>query len=145
LGGALFLATRKNAIVLPRVIGWAAAIFGTGLVLFSFSHVWWLSLLFLLIVGFGMMVQMASSNTVLQTIVHDDKRGRIMSFYTMAFMGMAPFGNLIAGSMASRFGASYTVMAGGICCICGAFLYSRYAVQVHHAVDNALGQKEKSI
>lgn len=98
----------------------------------------------LMVVGFGMMVQTASSNTVIQTIVDDDKRGRVMSFYTMAFMGVSPFGNLLAGSLASRIGAPHTVLIGGICCIIGALCYTRYATQINLVVRNALGHKEKT-
>ena len=71
------------------------------------------------------MVQMASSNTVLQTIVDDDKRGRVMSFYAMAFMGMAPFGSLIAGSLASKIGAPNTLIIGGTCCLIGSAVFAR--------------------
>ena len=123
--GALYLASLKNAAGLEKVIVTGAAIFGTGLIAFSFSRVLWLSMILMLFVGFGMMVQMAGSNTFLQTIVHDDKRGRIMSFYTMAFMGMAPFGSLLAGWLASIMGAPKTIMAGGILCIVGALLFLR--------------------
>ncbi len=97
LGGAMFLATRKNVLGLGRVVPLASAIFGTGLIALGLSRFLWLSLLLMLFVGGAMMTQMASSNTILQTIVQDDKRGRVMSFYSMAFLGMAPFGSLLAG------------------------------------------------
>ena len=90
LSGALYLASRKSAASIVKIIPVAAFIFGTGLILFSFSRFFILSLLLMVITGLGMMLQMASSNTMLQTIVHDDMRGRVMSFYTMAFMGTAP-------------------------------------------------------
>ena len=80
----------------------------------------WLALPCLIVAGFGFMVQMASSNTVIQTIVDDEKRGRVMSFYMMAFLGTAPFGSLIAGSLSSRIGAPNTLMLGGVCCVIGA-------------------------
>jgi MFS family permease len=108
---------------LGRIIVIASGIFGFGLITFSLSHVLWLSLLLLVLTGFGMMVQMASSNTILQTIVDDDKRGRVMSFYTMAFMGMAPFGSLLAGSLASTIGAPETIMIGGVSCILGSVIF----------------------
>jgi MFS family permease len=103
----------------------ASTIFGMGLIAFSLSRIPWLSMVFLVCTGFGMMVQMASSNTVLQTILDDDKRGRVMSFYSMAIMGMVPFGSLLAGGLASKIGAPYTVFLGGAICILGALLFAR--------------------
>jgi MFS family permease len=82
------------------------------------------SLALLFFSGFGIMVQMAASNTILQTIVDDDKRGRIMSFYTMAFMGMAPFGSLFSGMLASRIGVSNTLIISGSCCILAAIMFA---------------------
>jgi MFS family permease len=123
--GALYLASRRSVVGLGRIIVVASGIFGIGLIVFSLSRVLWLSLLSMLLVGFGMMIQMASSNTVLQTIVEEDKRGRIMSFYTMAFMGMVPFGNLLGGGLASLIGAPNTIMFGGASCILGALLFAR--------------------
>jgi len=79
----------------------------------------------MLMTGFGLMVQMALSNTSLQTTVDDDKRGRVMSFYTMAFMGMAPFGSLLAGVLAHRIGAPNTLLLGGLACVAGALIYAR--------------------
>jgi MFS family permease len=125
LAGAIFLASRKSVLGLGRVIALAGTLFGASLICFSFSRIPWLSLVLMLFTGFGMMVQMASSNTVLQTIVEDDKRGRVMSLYTMAFMGMAPFGSLFAGLAASTIGAPATVLIGGVACIGGAALFSR--------------------
>lgn len=125
LCGAIFLASRKSGYEISKLIPASAAIFGAGLIAFSFSRSLWLSLLFLVVTGYGMMVQMASSNTLLQILVDDDKRGRVMAFYAMAFMGMAPFGSLLAGSLAGLIGAPYTLMAGGALCIFGAFLFSK--------------------
>lgn len=124
LCGAIYLASRKTTDHLPRLIPFAAVLFGIGLILFSFSRLLWLSLLLLPFAGCGMMMQMASSNTLLQTLVDDDKRGRIMAFYAMAFMGMAPFGSLIAGGLAGLVGAPHTLLVGGMLCIVGAFLFS---------------------
>jgi MFS family permease len=104
----------------------AAAIFGAGLVVFGLSHVLWLSMLLLLIVGFGMMQGLTASNTIIQTIVPEDKRGRVMSYYTIAFVGMAPFGSLMAGTLAHMIGAPNTVIISGICCILGsAWFFTR--------------------
>ncbi len=122
--GALSLAYRETALGLGKWIAQAAGLLGFGLILTSFSRIFWLSIALLLVVGFGMMVQMAASNTVLQTIVDDDKRGRVMSFYTMAFMGMAPFGSLIAGSLASKIGAPNTLIIGGMCCLIGSTVFA---------------------
>jgi len=123
--GALYLASRRSVLGLGRIIVIASGIFGIGLIVFSFSRVFWLSLISMLITGFGMMVQMASCNTVLQTIVEEDKRGRVMSFYTMAFMGMVPFGNLLGGSLGNKIGAPNTVMIGGIACILGSLIFAK--------------------
>ena len=122
--GALSLASRESVLGLGKWIVRGAAVLGIGLILTSLSRTMWLSFILLLLIGFGMMVQMASSNTVLQTIVDDDKRGRVMSFYAMAFMGMAPFGSLIAGSLASKIGAPNTLIFGGICCLIGSAIFA---------------------
>ena len=119
LGGAIYLAGRHSVIGLDRVIAWAPAIFGAGLVALGLSKWLWLTLSIMPMIGLGLMVQMASTNTVLQTIVDDDKRGRVMSFYSMAFMGMMPLGSLLAGIMAQFTGAPLTVILGGVCCIAG--------------------------
>jgi MFS family permease len=120
LVSALSLAARRNVRGLIRMIPIAAAVFGLGLVGFGLSHVFWLSMLMVFIAGMGMMQGMAASNTVIQTIVTDDKRGRVMSYYTMAFMGMAPFGSLLAGSMAQAVGAPWTVIMNGSVVLLGA-------------------------
>lgn len=121
--GAVHLASRKTVRGLGKLIVVASATFGTGLAVFSFSRYIPLSLAMMLFVGFGMIVHMASSNTILQTIVEEDKRGRMMSFYAMAFMGMAPFGSLLAGSLASAIGAPNTLAVSGLACIAGSALF----------------------
>lgn len=120
LTGAVRLAARRTVLGLGRKIAMTAAGFGAGLIAFSFSRELWLSLMLLVVTGFCFMQQMASSNTILQTITEDSKRGRVMSFYSIAFQGVAPFGSLAAGAVASRIGAPYTLMIGGAICICGA-------------------------
>lgn len=125
LAGGVYLASRKSILGLGKIIALAGSGFGFALVAFSLSRFLWLSLLLMLLLGFGMMVQMASSNTVLQTIVDDDKRGRAMSFYAMAFLGMAPFGSLLAGGLAGKIGAPMTIMLGGCACILGAMMFAR--------------------
>jgi len=125
LTGALFLASRINVRGLGKIIAFSAGLFGAGLIVFSFSRTLWLSLLAMAVTGFGMMVQMASSNTVLQTLADDDKRGRVISLYATAFMGMAPFGSLLAGVLARIIGAPHTLLIGGLCCILGGLLFAR--------------------
>jgi len=122
--GAMLLAARKSVLGLGKYIPLTAGAFGAGLIAFSFSRVIWLSLLLMVLTGLGFMVQMAVSNTILQTIVDEDKRGRVMSFYTMAFMGTAPFGSLLAGSVAERIGAPHTLLFGGIGCLLGAVWFA---------------------
>ena len=121
--GAASLAARVGVRGLGRLIAMCACGFGLSLVLFAFSRVFWLSTLFLLPVGFFMMVQMASSNTLIQAMVPDQLRGRVMSVYSMMFMGMAPFGALSAGAVAHRLGAPWTVAMGGMACMAGAILF----------------------
>jgi len=126
LTSALSLVLRKSVRGLLKMIPIAAVIFGVGLVLFGLSHILWLSTLFLLVVGFGMMQGLTASNTIIQTIVPEDKRGRVMSYYTVAFVGMAPFGSLLAGTLAHAIGAPKTVIISGICCVLGgAWFFTR--------------------
>jgi len=121
---ALSLAARKSVRGLVRIIPMAAALFGLGLIGFGFSRVFWLSMIAVLIAGMGMMQGMAGSNTIIQTIVPEDKRGRVMSYYTIAFVGMAPFGSLLAGSLAHAIGAPWTVILNGGAVILGAAWFS---------------------
>jgi MFS family permease len=124
LVSALSLAIRKSVLGLGRMIYIATGLFGVALIFFGMSKNFWLSLVCMLFCGFGMMQQMAASNTIIQTIVEEDKRGRVMSFYTVAFVGMAPFGSLLAGAMARAMGAPRTVMVSGACCIAGAIWFA---------------------
>jgi MFS family permease len=132
--GAVYLASRRTVLGLGRLIPLSAATFGIGLVAFSFSRTFWLSLALMPLVGMAMMVQMASSNTILQTIVDEDKRGRVMSFYAMAFFGTVPLGSLLAGSLASRAGAPITILIGGAACIIGAGLFLRGLPELRRAI-----------
>jgi MFS family permease len=120
LVSALSLAVRKSVLGLGRMIPISTAVLGAGLIFFGLSKNLWVSLALMLVCGFGMMQQMAASNTIIQTIVEEDKRGRVMSFYTVAFVGMAPFGSLLAGAMAHEIGAPLTVILSGVLCIAGA-------------------------
>lgn len=124
LTGALYLAGRATVRGLGQVILVCVVLFGISLLGFALSRRLWLSMAALLGAGLGLMVQMASSNTILQTIVDDDKRGRVMSFYSMAFMGMVPFGSLLAGLLASRIGAPATVASGGVACLLAAAFFA---------------------
>ena len=134
LAGAFRLAARRSVLGLGRVTAISAAIFGAGLVAFSHSRWLPLSLILMFVVGLGMMTQMASSNTILQTIVQEDKRGRVMSYYAMAFTGMAPFGSLLAGTVAHRIGAPDTLLITGACCIAGAIWFARELPEIRRLV-----------
>jgi MFS family permease len=123
--GALLLAARRGVRGLGRWVAIACGGFGTALILFSFSRWYPLSAVLLVPVGFFAMVQMASSNTLIQSMVPDRLRGRIMSIYSMMFMGMVPLGSLCAGAIAARIGAPWTVAIGGFAAICGAVLFGR--------------------
>lgn len=122
--GAIALAARRTVLGLGRLIPITCAGFGVGLMAFSASRWFWVSMLTLVGTGYCFMQEMAASNTILQTIVEDRKRGRVMSFYAMAFQGVAPFGSLMAGAAAARIGAPETLMIGGAVCIVGAGLFA---------------------
>jgi MFS family permease len=125
LVGALFLASRESVLKMGRIVPAAAILFGVGLLILSFSRNFPLSLVLMVFIGLGMMMQTAASNTIIQTITDDDKRGRVMSFYTMAIMGTAPFGSLMAGGLAKIIGTPATIFAGGIATIIGALFFLR--------------------
>lgn len=131
---AISLAMRKSVRGLTTMIQISAFCFGTGLILFGLSHHLALSLVLMLLTGFGMMQGLAASNTVIQTLVPEDKRGRVMSYYTMAFVGMAPFGSLLAGALAHHFGAPHTVMMTGSACILGALWFSTQLPSVRRVI-----------
>jgi MFS family permease len=134
LVSALSLAARRNVRGLVRMIPIAVAVFGLGLIGFGLSRFFWLSMAMVFIAGMGMMQGMAASNTVIQTIVSEDKRGRVMSYYTMAFMGMAPFGSLLAGTMAHAVGAPWTVIANGSLVLVGAAWFATRLPSVRRAI-----------
>jgi MFS family permease len=124
LVSALSLAWRKSVVGLTRMIQIAAAMLGGGLILFGLSHTLWLSLVLMVSVGFGMIQGASASNTIIQTLVPEDKRARVMSYYTMAFFGMAPFGSLLAGTLAHRIGAPHTVIVTGAFCVAGSLWFT---------------------
>lgn len=123
---AFSLVIRKSVRGLLKMLPIAAASFGGGLVVFGFSHWFWVSMLLMVVVGFGMMQGLTASNTIIQTLAPEDKRGRVMSYYTMAYVGMAPFGSLLAGAVAQWIGAPRTVMFTGACCVVGAALFAKH-------------------
>lgn len=120
IGGALYLASRKQTAGLLRVMSLASFSFAVGIIAFSQSRLLPLSMALMLLTGFGMMAQMASANTTLQTLVDDERRGRVMSLHMMSFTGTAPFGSLWGGAAATHIGAPATLLVGGLACLLGA-------------------------
>lgn len=116
---AFSLVLRRSVRGLTKMVPISAVMFGSSLVLFGFSRWIWASLILMLITGFGMLQGLTVSNTIIQTLAPEDKRGRVMSYYTASFVGMAPFGSLLAGSLAAWIGAPHTVMFTGSCCVLG--------------------------
>jgi MFS family permease len=131
---ALSLAVRKTVLGLGRMIPIAAVSFGAGLILFGLSRVMWFSMLMMLLTGFGMMQGMAASNTIVQTVVPEDRRGRVMSYYTMAFVGMAPFGSLLAGGLAHLLGAPHTVIITGSVVVLGGIWFATRLRAIRDAI-----------
>ena len=131
LFGALTLAAKTGVRGLGRWVAFACASFGTSVFLFSFSRSFWLSVALLLPAGYSMMLQMACSNTLVQTMVPDQLRGRVMSVYSMMFMGMAPFGAFFGGALAHHIGAPATVAIGGATCVLGAIMFGRALPNLH--------------
>jgi MFS family permease len=131
LGGALYLAQRESVVGLGRIIMWASAVFGIGLIIFSQTTSLWFACVVLAMAGCGFMIHLAATNTILQTIVEERLRGRVMSFYTMAFFGTVPIGSLLGGIMADRYGAMNTVMVTGAACLAGSawFAYKLPAIR----------------
>ncbi len=123
LVSALALVVRRSVRGLLKIIPIGAAVFGVGLVAFGFSRSQWLSIPLMFVTGFGMMQGVTTSNTILQTLVDEKMRGRVMSYYTMAFVGMAPFGSLLAGALAHAIGAPRTVIISGIACLAGSLWF----------------------
>ncbi len=134
LASTMYLASRRSIVGLGRVIALATCTFGVGVMGFALSRSIYLSPVFLALAGFGAMAQIASSNTILQTIVDDDKRGRIMSFFAMSFMGATPIGSLLAGAVADRIGAPTTLLMGGAACLVGGLLFGRQLKQLRPLV-----------
>ncbi len=132
--GTLYLASRRSVLGLGRIVALAAITFGVGLAAFSRSTVLALSLPLILIAGMAMMVLMAASNTILQTLVDEDKRGRVMSFYAMAFFGTVPLGSLLGGIAADRIGAPNTLLVGGAACVVAGLVFLRELPEIRTVV-----------
>lgn len=124
LAGAVYLASRRTVLGLGRVIIGGCVGFSAALMAFSQAEALWLALPLLALVGLGMMLALASCNTILQTLVDDDKRGRVMSLFTLAFLGLAPFGSLLAGAVADAFGVRVAILAGGAACLAGGLFFA---------------------
>jgi len=142
LAGALYLASRRGVLGLGKMIPVGAGIFGLGLIGFALSRNFFWSLTLLTAVGFGQMIQLATSNTLLQTMVDDDRRGRVMGFFTVAFVGMAPVGSLLAGALASVIGAPWTLFVGGVACMVGAGVFARRLPQLREKARPIYVKKE---
>lgn len=125
LTGAFYLASRSNVQGIPRLISMTALLFAIALMAFSITTSKWLAMPLLFVAGFGMIVQFASTNTLLQTVVAEDKRGRVMSLYGLSFMGITPLGSLLIGSVASGFGVPLTLLVSAAVCLVSAFLFLR--------------------
>jgi MFS family permease len=134
LVSALSLAARRSVLGLGRMLDTSAAVFGLGLIGFGLSHIFWLSMIMMVVTGMGMMQGMAASNTIIQTIVSEEMRGRVMSYYTMAFVGMAPFGSLLAGSLAHLIGAPRTVIMNGAVVLVAAVWFTTKLPTVRRAI-----------
>jgi MFS family permease len=134
LTSGVSLAMRKSVLGLTRMVQIASAMLGTGLILFGLSKVLWLSIVLMVFVGFGLMQCASVSNTIIQSLVSEDKRARVMSYYTMAFFGAAPFGSLLAGVLAHRIGAPHTVIVTGACCIAGSIWFTTKLPKVKAAM-----------
>jgi len=121
----LWLASRVKPPTIEGTVPYAAAIFSSSIILFALSRVLWVSIILLMITGFGFLATTASFNTIIQNMVHDDKRGRVMSLYAMAFIGMAPIGSLLAGAIANKLGATDALLIGGFSCLFATFVFYR--------------------
>lgn len=135
LTGAVFLATRKTVQGIPKIIFISAAMFSIGLIAFSISDGLMISLALLLITGFGMVVEFASSNTLLQTLVDDQMRGRIVALYSMSFMGITPLGSLLMGGLAEIAGVQTTVFIAGFCCLLATLVFYRKLQEIKNAIS----------
>jgi len=138
--GTLYLASRKSVLGLGRLIVLAAVLFAVGIAAFAVSDNITLSLVSLVVAGFGVMTLIASCNTVLQTIVEEDKRGRVMSFLHCSFHWVAPFGSFGAGTMAGIVGPRVTLLLGAACCLVGAVMFARHLPHIRKRCDRYMSK-----
>lgn len=131
---AVLLVLRKTVRGLARLMTYAIAMFGAGCVFLGVSHVFWLSMVLMGVTGYGLMNQIVASNTIVQTIVDDSKRGRVMSFYTIALLGSAPIGSILSGALAARIGVQATFIASGIACALAALWFWRQLPEIRTAI-----------
>jgi MFS family permease len=139
--GALFLASQTNVARLSKIILLSMSTFAVGAIIFSLSRTMWFSMIMMVFIGFGLMSLIVSLNTLLQTIVDDRKRGRVMSLYTMSFLGMAPLGSLLAGTAAHSIGAPMTVLLCGVLCLLAVILFSRKLPQISKMIKPVYARK----
>ncbi|HSN41757.1 MAG TPA: MFS transporter [Burkholderiales bacterium] len=135
VAGTLYLAARASVLGLIRLLVYASMAAGIALMLLAWSNMMWAALPLLVVIGFGILVTSVSVNMILQTIVDDDKRGRVMSFYTVAFLGIAPFGSLVAGALAGVIGVAHTLFIGGTACAAGALYISYKRPQIREHIN----------
>jgi MFS family permease len=133
---SVYLSSKTNIFGLERAIAIAPILLGTGFIIFSLSKVLLFSLLVMVLIGFSVILQLAATNTVLQTIVDDDKRGRLMSLVSMAFMGVVPFGNLFSGWLASQIGVINTFIFNGSVCMGGALIFIRQLKTIQRVLNS---------
>jgi MFS family permease len=131
---AVGLVLRKTVVGLARLMAIAVTMFGVGCVFLGISQLFWISMVLMAITGYGLMNQIVASNTIVQTVVEDDKRGRVMSFYTIALLGSAPIGSLLSGSLAARIGVQATFVASGIACALAALWFWRQLPKIRQAI-----------
>ncbi len=143
IAGSIFLASREDPRHLPLALLVGLFLFGGALVGFALSHTLWLSLAILVLVGFGMMVLITAGNTLLQTVVDDEMRGRVMSLYTMAFFGMGPWGNLLAGALASAVGAPFTIAVAGTLCLASGVAFARPLLELARAPRDSSATRQR--
>jgi predicted MFS family arabinose efflux permease len=134
VAGTLFLAWRTRVSALPWVIFWSALLLGGAFVAFALSNFFYFSLAIMPLIGYSVMRQMASANTLIQTLIPDEFRGRTMAFYSMTVVGLGPFGSLAAGAVAHGFGARFTVLAGGLLAGAAALIF-RMRLRVFGGVE----------
>jgi len=134
LMGGIYMITRNSVLGLGKVIAYAPLVSGLGLIIFAFSKILWLSVLTCMLIGLGSILQIASSNTVIQTIVDDDKRGRVLSIFTMSFLGVVPFGCLLDGALAHYIGAPNTFIFNGIICLLGSIIFTKQLPAIRRLV-----------